>query len=79
MHDCSNLQDEEFYGSKIVVVEDQPPSLNPTPQVSTFIHPIPSNVVNDDNIIAHSDKSITTKKTPQWFQKLLTKRKKYLE
>ena len=79
VHDCSNHQDEEFSGSKIVVVEDSTPSLNLTPQVSTFIPPIASNVFNNDNIIAHSDKSITTQKTPQWFQKLLTKRDKYLE
>ena len=63
MHDCSNHQDEEFSGRKFVVVEDQPPSL----------YPIPSNDVNDDNIIAHSDKSITTKKTHQWFPRYLLK------
>ena len=44
---------------------DQPPSLNYTPQVSNFIPLIPSNIINDDNIISHSDKSIITKKISQ--------------
>lgn len=50
VHDCSKVQYDEFSGSKIVVVEDQPPSLNPTPQVSSFIPPISSKASNDDNV-----------------------------
>ena len=94
VHDCSNTQDEELTGSKIVVVEDQPPSLNPTPslnttpQVTTLIPPIPSNDGNDNNFdtndafIDHdsssSDESITTKRNPKWFQNLLNERDEYI-
>ena len=38
-HDSSNAQDVQFSERKIGLVEDQPPSLNPTPHISTFIPP----------------------------------------
>jgi hypothetical protein len=46
-HDSSNAQDVQFSERKIVSVEDQPPSLNPTPHISTFIPPIFSYNGND--------------------------------
>ena len=47
VHDSSNAQNEQSSGSRIVLMEDQPPSLNPTPHISTFIPPIFSYNGND--------------------------------
>ena len=69
-------------------MEEQPPSLNPTSQVSYFIPPISFNSSNDDNVdtndafIDHdsssSDESITTKRRPKWTQGLLNESDDYL-
>ena len=56
VHDSSNTQNEQVHGNRIVLVEDQPPSLNPTPHISTFIPPILSyNGNGNDAFIDHGN------------------------
>ena len=104
-HASSNAQNEQFHGSRIVLVEDQPPSLNPTSHISTFIRLILSysgngndsfidhgnnanvnngneaNVKTNDAFIHHDSFSCNkfVKRKTKWFQKLLSKRDKFLE
>lgn len=53
--DYSNVQDAEFSGTKIVLVEDKPPSLNPNSKEYSFIPPPSSD--RDDNIVNTNDAS----------------------
>ena len=57
VHDCSTTHDVEFSGTKIVLVEDQPPSLNPTPPLNptTQAPPIISASTSNDIQIATND------------------------
>lgn len=80
LHDCANVQDVEFSGSKGVLVEDQPP-LNLTPNKSLSI---PSSDSDDDNNLSippnsfSSDESITSKRKPKWFKNLRQESDDYL-